>query len=114
MARQRYNRHGFKDLIANLNQKMDDTDRIIEGTFASSLFRRRPGPIVRYAPAGEMIPVACRKCGAVFLTKNIAYIGYSKIYFGDDYDKCQKCSDKGHVARYLRPDRNRYRKGLGS
>jgi hypothetical protein len=114
MAPQRYNNYVLEYLASNLNQKMDDIDRIIEGTFASSLFRRRPGPIVRYAPAGEMIPVSCRKCGAVFVTKNIAYIGYSKIYFGDDYDKCQKCSDDGHVARYLRPDRNRYIKGLRS
>jgi len=28
-----------------------------------------------------MIPVTCRKCGAVFITKNIAYVGYSKVYY---------------------------------
>ena len=91
---------------------MDDIDRIIEGTFASSLFRSKPGPIVRYAPVGEMIPVTCRKCGAVFITKNIAYIGYSKVYYGDDYDKCRKCCDGGHSVRYLRPDKERYKKGI--
>ena len=67
---------------------MDDMERIIEGTFASSLLKRRTGPIIRYTPVEEMIPIVCRKCGAVFITKNIAYIGYSKIYYGDDYDKC--------------------------
>lgn len=90
---------------------MNNIDRIIEGTFVSFLFRRSPGPIVRYAPLEEMIPVTCRKCGAVFITKNIAYIGLSKVYYGDDYDKCKECSDAGHSIRYLRPDKGRYKKG---
>ena len=46
--------------------------------------------------------------GAVFLTKNIAYIGYSKIYYGDDFKKCEKCCSQKHSLRYLRPDRKRY------
>ena len=91
---------------------MDDIDRIIEGTFASSLFGKNIKPIVKYAPMGEVIPIVCKKCGAVFLTENIEYIGYSKIYYGDDYDKCNKCCRKGHSHRYLRPDRVRYIKGL--
>jgi len=93
---------------------MDDIDRIIEGTFAGSLFKRSPGPIVKYAPVGEIIPVVCRKCGAVFLTKNIAFIGYSKIYHSDDFEKCEECCGKGHSHRHLSPDRLRYKKGLRS
>ena len=93
---------------------MNDIDRIIEGTFASSLFNNNPSPIVKYAPVGEIIPVICKKCGAVFLTKNIAYIGYSRIYYGDDYEKCKKCSVEGHNLKYLKPDRLKYTKGLKS
>ena len=93
---------------------MDDMKRIIEGTFASSLFKRRTGPIVRYAPIGEIIPIVCTRCGAVFITKNIAYIGYSKIYYGDDYDKCEKCCGEDHNLRFLKPDRKRYINGLRS
>ena len=91
---------------------MNDIDRIIEGAFTGSLFRNDDGPIVKYAPLGETIPIVCKKCDAVFLTKNIGYIGYSKIYYGDDFEKCEQCCKKGHTHKHLKPDRKRYKKEL--
>jgi hypothetical protein len=86
-----------------------EPDRIIEGVFMSGLFSSNDvKKIVRWANLGEPIPVTCRKCKAVFITKNINYIGFDKIHFGDDFEKCMLCN---HSPRYLRPDGKKYKTG---
>lgn len=38
--------------------------------------------ITKLAPEGDHVPLRCKKCGAIFNTKNIHYIGARSIFQG--------------------------------
>jgi len=86
--------------------------RIIEGVFVSTLFKRaRSRRIVNWAPEGVPIPLKCKSCGAVFVTRNKGSIRRNRIYFGDDYNKCERCDKLGHGDVFLAPDILLYARG---
>ncbi len=69
-------------------------------------------PIVPWAPRGAVIPIVCKECGAVFLTKNKAFVGHGDIVYGDDYDACERCIRAGHNdPRNYIPNEERYEDG---
>lgn len=82
-------------------EKFISIDRIIEGVFIGLFRGQRNKTIVSWARKRENIPLTCQKCGAVFYTKNIGYIGLNTIYFGTNHDACRKC--KHHII-FLKPD----------
>lgn len=93
----------------NDSEKFISIDRIIEGVFVGLFTGQKSRVIVSWAQRGENIPLTCQKCGAVFYTKNINYIGAHTIYYGTDHNACQIC--KHHIS-CLKPDIKRYTKGL--
>jgi len=74
--------------------------------------------IVQWADAGEWIPLKCGLCGAIYVTKNLKYVGYRGIHYGhspedtEKYEKAKACTRARHPISYLRPDLNTYRGGV--
>ena len=72
------------------------------------LFKTEKPPIVHWAPYGDVIPLKCNRCGAVFLTRNIKYVGATTIYYGDDRKMCSSCEGKGHNIVNWLPNKRLY------
>jgi hypothetical protein len=68
-----------------------------------------PNLIAKWANYGVNIPLKCKVCGAVFITKNKKYIGFSTIYYGKDQKACSVC-ETDHRSSYLTPDYETYNK----
>ena len=71
-------------------------------------FFRQDERIVNWALEDEDIPLRCSICGALYITKNKCYIGFSPIIFGEDTDLCIYCDIAEHSGEYLKPNRKYY------
>lgn len=83
-------------------------DRIIEGVFVGLFLHGKKTLLVHWAPEGVLIPLKCRKCGAVFTTSNTPL---GAVKYGDDYDKCKKCDEMLHGRELLVPNMLLYVRG---
>lgn len=73
--------------------------------------KRKNDRLVKWAMPGEMIPLKCGGCDAVFMTVNEGPLGGHEILFGDNEQKCSECKAMKHNVLQLVPNKKLYNQG---